>query len=60
MKYTLQIVGGPSKSVSTISNQAGSVEIRFDVENKNIASVDAFREVTGNEVGDTNLFYEII
>ncbi len=30
------------------------------MENKNIASVDAFREVTGNQVGDTNLYYEII
>ena len=52
MKYTLQIVGGPSKS--------GSVEIKFDIEDKSIASVDVFREVTGKLVGDTKLFYEVI
>ena len=60
MRYTLQIWGGPSRSVSSLSSQTGSVEIRFDIENKKIATVDQFREITANEVGDTNLFYEII
>jgi hypothetical protein len=58
MRYTLQIVGGPTRS-SSISG-SGSVEIKFDIDSKNIAIVDQFREVTGLEVGDTNLFYEII
>ena len=60
MRYTLQIVGGPSRSVSSISTQSGSVEIRFDIENKKIATVDNYREISGGEVGDTNLFYEVI
>lgn len=58
MKYTLQIVGGPSRSAS--NQNLGQVEIKFDVENKNIAGVDVFREVTAHEVGDTNLYYEVI
>ena len=40
MRYTLQILGGPSRSISSISTQTGSVEIRFDIENKRIATVD--------------------
>ncbi len=60
MKYTLQILGGPSRSVSSLSSHSGAVEIRFDIENKKIATVDQFREVTANEIGDTNLFYEVI
>src|SRR4051794_15262893 len=52
MRYTLQILGGPSKS--------GSVEIKFDIEDKSIATVDVFREVTGKAIGDTRLFYEVI
>lgn len=60
MKYTLQIVGGPSRGVSAQSYHGGAVEIKFDVEDHSIASVDQFREITGQQVGDTNLFYEII
>lgn len=61
MKYTLQIVGGPSRSASSSQNyHSGSVEIKFDIEDKSIATVDVFREVTGHEVGDTKLYYEII
>ena len=40
--------------------QGGSVEIKFDIDNKSVASVDIFREVTGHEVGTTHLFYEIV
>ncbi len=36
------------------------MEIKFDIDNKNVASVDAFREVVGHEVGDTFLYYEVI
>lgn len=60
MRYTLQIVGGPSRSASSQSYHGGSVEIRFDIENKTVANVDVFREVTGLEVGDTKLYYEVI
>jgi hypothetical protein len=60
MRYTLQIVGGPSRSASSQSYHGGSVEIKFDIDNKTVASVDVFREVTGLEVGDTKLYYEII
>jgi len=60
MKYTLQIVGGPQRSASSQFMSGGSVEIRFDIENKTVASVDIFREITGNFVGETRLFYEVI
>ena len=36
------------------------VEIKFDIENAKVASIDRFREVTGHEVGDAILKYEII
>lgn len=36
------------------------MEIKFDVEDKSIATVDVFREITGHDIGDTRLFYEII
>ena len=60
MRYTLQIVGGPSRSATGQSYQGGAVEIKFDVEDKSIATVDVFREITGHDIGDTHLFYEII
>ena len=60
MRYTLQIVGGPSRTTTSQSYHGGSVEIRFDIENKTVAQVDVFREVTGLEVGDTKMFYEVI
>lgn len=47
MRYTLQIVGGPSRSPSNLKYQGGTVEIRFDIEDKSVATVDSFREVTG-------------
>ena len=62
MRYTIQIVGGPSRTGGQAQNayHGGQVEIKFDVENQTIASVDIFREVVGHEVGDTLLSYEII
>lgn len=47
MRYTLQIVGGPSRSVSTQTYHGGAVVITFKVENESFATVDQFREVTG-------------
>lgn len=46
MKYTLQIVGGPQTSVQSFQN-GSSIEINFDIEQKDIATVDNNREVTG-------------
>jgi len=34
--------------------------VKFDIEDKAIATVDMFKEVTGHEVGDTVLNYEIV
>lgn len=48
MKYTLQILGGPSRTVYTQSYHGGAVEINFKVQNEKIASVDKFREVTAH------------
>jgi hypothetical protein len=59
MRYTLQIVGGPQNTRSS-SSDGSHVEIRFDIEQKEIATVDKFREVTGHKVGDALLYYEII
>lgn len=36
------------------------VEVRFEIEQKHIATVDKFREVTGHRVGDAVLKYTII
>mmetsp|Transcript_27408 Transcript_27408/g.20562 ORF Transcript_27408/g.20562 Transcript_27408/m.20562 type:complete len:149 (-) Transcript_27408:1386-1832(-) len=60
MRYTLQIVGGPSRSANSQFMSGGTVEIKFDIENKTVASVDLFREVTGHVVGETRLYYEVI
>lgn len=60
MRYTLQIVGGPSGRGSNSLLQGSSVEIKFDIEDKSIATVDAYTEVVGHSIGDTNLYYEII
>ena len=59
MRYTLQIVGGPQHTRSA-SSDGSHVEIRFDIAAKDIATVDQFREVTGHQVGDAVLKYEII
>lgn len=56
MRYTLQIVGGPQNTRSS-SSDGSHVEIRFDIEQKEIATVDKFREVTGHKVGDALLYY---
>ena len=60
MRYTLQIVGGPQTAGKTSQADGSHVEIKFDIENKNVATIDRFREVTGHEVGDAVLKYEII
>jgi len=57
MRYTLTIVGGPSRAPSMTTS---SIDIRFDVVDRKIASVGKQREVTAHEVGDTELQYEIV
>lgn len=59
MRYTLQIVGGPSDSVYSQAYHGGHVSISFRIQNTNIAHVDQSREVSGKLVGDTYLYYEI-
>ena len=35
--------------------RGGHVDLKFEMEDSNIASIDSFREITGERVGDTNL-----
>jgi len=58
MRYTLQIVGGPQHTQAY--QDGSSVEIKFEIDDSSIASVDQFREVTGLRVGNANLKYQII
>ena len=60
MRYTLQIVGGPQTAAKTPQTDPSHIEIKFDIENKNVATIDRQREVTGHEEGDAVLTYEII
>jgi len=60
MRYTLQIVGGPQTTAKTQQIDGSHVEIKFEIENKGVATIDRFREVTGHTVGDAILKYEII
>lgn len=60
MRYTLQIVGGPQTMTSVQQTDGSHVEINFDIENTKVATINRFREVTGHEVGDAILKYEII
>jgi len=60
MKYTLQIEGGPQTMAKSQQLDGSHVEIKFAIENTKVASIDRFREVTGYEVGDAVLKYEII
>jgi hypothetical protein len=60
MRYTLGISGGPSRGSYGSSVEGSSVEIRFEIENPKIASIDSVREITAKEVGDTSLLYTIV
>jgi hypothetical protein len=61
MRYTLQLVGGPTKASQLQQSSDGShIEIRFDIQETDIATVDHMREVTGHRVGDASLQYEIV
>jgi len=60
MRYTLNVLGGPSRGSYGKSIEGSHVEIKFDVEDKEIATIDSFRDITAKTVGDTVLFYNII
>jgi hypothetical protein len=62
MRYTLQIVGGPQTTSRAPQVDGSHVEIRFEIAERDghIASVGQDREVTGLQVGDATLHYEII
>ena len=47
MKYTLQINGGPQSSILSFQN-GSSVEIKFEIDDQKVASVDLNREVTAH------------
>ena len=59
MKYTLQINGGPQSSILSFQN-GSSVEIKFEIDDEKVASVDLNREVTAHQVGNATLKYLII
>lgn len=59
MRFTLQIQGGPQTSVQSFQN-GSSIEIKFEIEETETATVDLNREVTGMKVGDATLKYQII
>jgi hypothetical protein len=59
MKFTLNIVGGPTRSLIGI-NDGSHIAIEFTSKNNTVASIDPLtREVTGNLIGDTELRYTI-
>lgn len=59
MKYTLGVLGGPSRGYD--ENVRGThVEIKFDTEDRDVATIDSFREVHAHAVGDTRLYYNIM
>ena len=60
MRYTLQIVGGPQTSARAQQVDGSHIEIKFEIAETEIATVDMFREVTGHRVGSATLHYEII
>ena len=60
MRYTLGISGGPSRGSYGSNIEGSQVDIRFEMENSTVASIDLVREITAKVVGDTSLQYTII
>jgi hypothetical protein len=60
MKYTLGISGGPSRGSYGSSIEGSRVDINITIKDGTIASRDTVREITGLQVGDTELQYTII
>lgn len=60
MRYTLRILGGPSRGSYGSSIEGSLVDIRFEVADTQIATIDSLREITAKEVGDTELSYTIV
>jgi len=60
MRYTLNIQGGPSKGAPGKTKDGSHVEIQLDIDSKDIATIDAYNEITAHTIGDTQLVYSII
>jgi len=54
MRYTLGVSGGPSKLKS------GTITFELDIQDRQVATIDAYDEITAHEVGDTTLVYRIV
>jgi len=59
MRYTLRIQGGPQKETTDFQVFSQN-EIKFDIQDSEIASIDQHRDVTAHKVGDTTLFYKVV
>ena len=60
MRYTLSIFGGPSNGSPGKTKDGSDVEVKLDIENRDIATIDGYNEITAHEEGDTKLIYKII
>lgn len=60
MRYTLAVLGGPSRGSYGKQVEGSHVEQKFEIVNEEIATIDNFREITGHKVGDTELIYSIM
>lgn len=59
MRYTLGTTGGPSRGSYGSSIEGSQVDIRFEIEDPSIATIDSVREITAKLIGDTSLYYTI-
>lgn len=59
MRYTLRIQGGPQKETTDFQVFSQN-EIKFDIQDSSIASIDQHRDVTAHKIGDTTLFYKVV
>ena len=53
MRYTLNIQGGPSKGSPGKTKDGSHVEMQLDIASKDIATIDAYNEITAHTIGDT-------
>lgn len=60
MRYTLSTTGGPSRGSYGSSIEGSQVDIRFEIEDQAVASIDSVREITAKQIGDTSLYYTIM
>ena len=60
MRYTLSVSGGPSSGSPGKTKDGSHVEVKLDIDNRSIATIDAYNEITAHTTGDTELIYGII